>query len=908
MRSGSAAGSQSPSCQRPSPSHQRGLGRREPQLPAPGSGERDASRRRLGERDQVVEAGVHVRERAEEPLAEARLPSEALADAVDAGHVEGRQLAGEVGGGDAHDAADDRRAGLVADRHVQRRRVAPEVEPEPVVQDLVALEAEPTTVVGRQHHRVPHVPGVDVGGVLLREAEAAVLHPHAPGRECGDDDGPAQATGGGGVLEHRRQVVDVDGEHELEAGAVGLALRRPALGVAFRGGAGPADHPLGEAQAGGGGGRCRWQRRRGARPDRPPLLGRQQLDRPLAERGDREERVHREGTGHDGAVGDQEPVVDLGALTGEHLPAVVDHADAPVVAHGAAAERVHGDQALAEHRRPHGVGDVLGGHGGRQAAQRVGVVVEDRQVTGGRPVDPHRVVDEPQGSVAHVVAHHEVRQRAVGGTTGGVEGGAGRRGDPAGDALRERQRAPAIVDVGRHRERRGHQRPQRARDGALLDQRSLARGGHARAVDDPRDAGADGRVRRDRPAAGTDAPHGAALHVVGEGEHVAVAGEALAQPGGDGQAALARAVQDLGRSEGAGREDDDVGEHERGRGREPAATVGDGLEDDGPGRVGAGGGPLDRAHRDLAEDVGAVRHRVGQVVLGHRVLGPVVAPADAVAAEVARPLLDAGGVGAVAERDVDRGPGHRVVGRLCGQPQDRQLGRLLPGLGVRRRAEHALGPLEVGGELGGAHVLAPELGRPPLVVDPRLRAQGHAGVDERRSAEPAADDHAEVVAGPEVEQAGGAPEPAGPAAHLELPCSRGGRLGEVAGRDLAPALEHAHRPTRPGEPGRGDGPAVPRAHDHDVVARRHVAVAAREGGRRRCALLGCASHGSQLPIDHVPALACRACRRSSRRRTRPAGRRAMWAGPAAGRPTARVQPCGPARPAAIIRLDPPRTG
>ena len=74
-------------------------------------------------------------------------------------------------------------ARLVADRDVQRGRVAPQVEPEAVVQELVALEAEPAAVVGHQHHRVAHVPGVDVGRVLLRQAEAPVLHPQPPGRQ-----------------------------------------------------------------------------------------------------------------------------------------------------------------------------------------------------------------------------------------------------------------------------------------------------------------------------------------------------------------------------------------------------------------------------------------------------------------------------------------------------------------------------------------------------------------------------------------------------------------------------------------------------------------------------------------------------------------------------------------------------
>ena len=54
--------------------------------------------------------------------------------------------------------------------------------------------------------------------------------------------------------------------------------------------------------------------------------------------------------------------------------------------------------------------------------------------------------------------------------------------------------------------------------------------------------------------------------------------------------------------------------------------------------------PLQRADRDLGEDLGAVVPGVGQVVHERRVLRPVVAAGDAVAAVDAGLLLHAGAV------------------------------------------------------------------------------------------------------------------------------------------------------------------------------------------------------------------------------------------------------------------------
>ena len=431
------------------------LGGRQAQPPVPGPREGDAARRGLGERRQVVEAAVGVGERAEEAGAEPGLPPQPLAEALDPRHPEGGELAGEVGRGDAHHATNEGRAGLVADRDEERGGVGPQVEPEPVVQHLVALEAEAPAVVGRQPHRVPHVPRVDVSRVLLREAERALLDPEPPGRQRRGDHGAAQPAGRGGVLDHCWQVADVDGQDELEPGAVGLALRRAALGVAVGLGPGPAGHALGEAQArdrGGGRGR---QRRGRTGGDRPPLLGRQQLDRPFGEGRDGEQRVHRQGSRHDGAVGDEQPVVDVAALAGEHPAPMVDDAGGAVVAHGAPAERVDGDQCLAQHRRPQRVGDVLGRHGGRTgraACRRCGRRWAGRPPPASRPARRRR----------RSSACRRPRRRSSRGTSA-----TGRRARRWGPGRRRRSRRHAGRPAGRrpggcHR-RRCRRRPRRRR-------------------------------------------------------------------------------------------------------------------------------------------------------------------------------------------------------------------------------------------------------------------------------------------------------------------------------------------------------------------------------------------------------------------------------------------------------------
>ena len=194
---------------------------------------------------------------------------------------------------------------------------------------------------------------------------------------------PLSRPGVDAAVEHGRQVVDVDGEHELDAGAVGLAPGRTPDGVAVGRRACPPGHALGEAHAGPVAAHEGRERGRGAAVEVPLLLGHEQGRGPLAEGRDGEQGVDRQGPGHDGAVGDEQVLVHLVARAGEHPAAVVDHPVGAVVGHGAAAERVHRDERLAQHGRPQRVGDVLAAGGRAGPPQHIGVVVEDGQVADG---------------------------------------------------------------------------------------------------------------------------------------------------------------------------------------------------------------------------------------------------------------------------------------------------------------------------------------------------------------------------------------------------------------------------------------------------------------------------------------------------------------------------------------------
>ena len=161
-------------------------------------------------------------------------------------------------------------------------------------------------------------------------------------------------------------------------------------------------------------------------------------------------------------------------------------------------------------------------------------------------------------------------------------------------------------------------------------------------LDLARDAGAHidvSHLERVTEADGVDGGLGA----VAEGDDVAVGGEARAEPVGERQALLARAQQDLGRAQRAGRQHHDVCFD--GRGRFGAAAV-EPLEVHLPAAAAVLG---QVAHPRMCVNLRAVANCVGEIGERHRVLGADVAAPATVAAARAGRLRDAGGIDAILE-------------------------------------------------------------------------------------------------------------------------------------------------------------------------------------------------------------------------------------------------------------------
>ena len=323
--------------------------------------------------------------------------------------------------------------------------------------------------------------------------------------------------------------------------------------------------------------------------------------------------------------------------------------------------------------------------------------------------------------------------------------------------------------------------------------------------------------------------HGAAD---GEGEQVAVAGEALAEPRREPGKGGAVAEQQVRASERAGREHEVVRRHRDARkharvGLAPLVLVGVLDVVDGPAAALA---RLELAHLAAGADLGAVVPRGGQVVVVERVLRAVVAADVAFADEPAglpRAPVDVGPLlldrlsrnrvlAGVAERDRER-RAEPVHVALLGRGLERErLRRAVVGSMFERIAlggEHLLGAVVVrvevcAGERPGLAARAGPLGRhEPLLV----LAQKHVRVDQRAAAETARDQGVEPRERPQVEQ------PLKPFARVPevvLEADRAAREG--ARRVCLAALEHEHPAVRLGQPLSGDR-ASKSGSDDDAV-------------------------------------------------------------------------------------------
>ncbi len=278
----------------------------------------------------------------------------------------------------------------------------------------------------------------------------------------------------------------------------------------------------------------------------------------------------------------------------------------------------------------------------------------------------------------------------------------------------------------------------------------------------------------------------------------------LAEAVGERKPEFARAQQDLGRAERAG------GQH-HGLGRDGARTrllaIGGGEMDAPMGAL-----ALDMADGELGEDLGAMGVRVGQISERDGVLGADIAARAAIAAQRAGGLRDAGGIDGLGEAHHHRGGDGGLTEAGARRFQRAIFGEIGRGR-ITRRAQH-------GGGARIAHlqqaVVAHLLGPGGIGEDARVGLQRDGGIDERAAAEPAADEHMDVAAEPEIEQAGAIAAPHLAAIDLELAPQLGQAARELAGHEFAPALDDADAHAGAREPRGGDAAAIARA-DHDRV-------------------------------------------------------------------------------------------
>ena len=232
------------------------------------------------------------------------------------------------------------------------------------------------------------------------------------------------------------------------------------------------------------------------------------------------------------------------------------------------------------------------------------------------------------------------------------------------------------------------------------------------------------------------------------------------------------------------------------------------------------------AHAGVREEFRTVAHRIRQIGESDGVLGADVAAAAAIAAARAARLLDAGDIDVGIEADGHRRRDDVVAERGAGSLQ-RPVLRVPGGARIALRLQ----PAPRAAEALIEQAVLRHLAGPALVgEDARIRAQRHAGVDQRPAAETAADEHVHVLAEPHVEErrrrAGAQPL----ARHLHLVLEVGEAGGELPGQHLAAALQHGHLLAGAGKARGGHAAAVARADDDDVVAVADELERARQAG------------------------------------------------------------------------------
>ena len=207
---------------------------------------------------------------------------------------------------------------------------------------------------------------------------------------------------------------------------------------------------------------------------------------------------------------------------------------------------------------------------------------------------------------------------------------------------------------------------------------------------------------------------------------------------------------------------------------------------------------LDVTDGQLGEDLSAMGLGVGKIGHRHGVLGADIAAGAAIAAKRAGRLLDACGIDGRLEADHD-GRRNRLRAEAGARRFKRAIFGEVGGLCVAGRSQHGPRP----GEALIEQAVFPHLARPGGIgKDARVRPQANRGIDQRAAAKPAADQHMNVGAEPEVEQAGAAAAPHLLANDLQLAAKLWQACRELAGQELAAALDDADAAGRRGRAAR----------------------------------------------------------------------------------------------------------
>ncbi len=222
----------------------------------------------------------------------------------------------------------------------------------------------------------------------------------------------------------------------------------------------------------------------------------------------------------------------------EYLAFVIDDTTRAVPAHGAAAERMHRDEVVPEQRIGQRVARVVATRRLGRLAQVAVDFLEDRLRGNFRPRQLQLTLIERDAAFAVVVAHDEVGLRAIDRTLVGAEQEALAPASALGDEVDNAAvRVVAELVATRGQQRRQHGGERRGYR-AFLDHHAVLELGRIAQIDKAGDAWTYRSRLGDWWLADADAVDGHVV-VVGESQHVAVAGKALAELIGNGQPLLA---------------------------------------------------------------------------------------------------------------------------------------------------------------------------------------------------------------------------------------------------------------------------------------------------------------------------------------------------------------------------------